>query len=204
MTWPNDSQTRFCHYTWIPLDRPHWKTASVLGTVCMPASTMGWDGKTVLFKSWWWIKKTEGEKDAKIISCREIVVCCLFHLEMLHTMFSASWLLIMKTAGIYELWLWQRSLYHCCLVFLCISNVVVIIPLQWRHNDHYGFSNHQPNDCLLVYSAHIKENTKAQHHWSLCREFTSDRWIPLTKGPVIWKMFLFYEVIMYFTIVEYD
>ena len=22
-------------------------------------------------------------------------------------------------------------------------------PLQWRHNDHYGVSNHQPHDCLL-------------------------------------------------------
>ena len=27
-----------------------------------------------------------------------------------------------------------------------------------------------------------KENIKALRHWSLWGEFTSDRWIPLTKG----------------------
>ena len=29
--------------------------------------------------------------------------------------------------------------------------------------------------------AHIKENIKAPRHWSLCGEFTGDRWIPRTK-----------------------
>ena len=24
-----------------------------------------------------------------------------------------------------------------------------IKPLQWRHNEHDGVSNHQPHDCLL-------------------------------------------------------
>ena len=26
---------------------------------------------------------------------------------------------------------------------------VSLIPLQWRHNGHYGISNHQPHHCLL-------------------------------------------------------
>ena len=30
--------------------------------------------------------------------------------------------------------------------------------------------------------AQIKENIKAPRHWSLCGEFTGDRWIPRTKG----------------------
>ena len=30
--------------------------------------------------------------------------------------------------------------------------------------------------------AEIKENIKALRHWPLCGEFTSDRWIPHTKG----------------------
>ena len=31
---------------------------------------------------------------------------------------------------------------------------------------------------------HIKENIEAPHNWPLWREFTSDRWIPLTKGQL--------------------
>ena len=56
--------------------------------------------------------------------------------------------------------------------------------LQWRHNGRYGVSNHQPPDCSLkcLFEAQIKENIKAPRHWSLCWEFTGDRWIPRTKG----------------------
>ena len=55
--------------------------------------------------------------------------------------------------------------------------------LHWRHNEHDGVSNHQPNDCLLNrLFRQIKENIKAPCHWSLCGEFTGDRWIPRTKG----------------------
>ena len=48
--------------------------------------------------------------------------------------------------------------------------------LHWRHNEHDGASNHQPHNCLL------KENIKALRHWPLYGEFTSERWIPCTKG----------------------
>ena len=33
VTWPNDLQTRFCQYTGIPLDRPHWKTTGATSTL---------------------------------------------------------------------------------------------------------------------------------------------------------------------------
>ena len=35
-------------------------------------------------------------------------------------------------------------------------------PLQWRHNEHDGVSNHQPHDCLLnrLFKAKIKETSK--------------------------------------------
>ena len=36
------------------------------------------------------------------------------------------------------------------------------IPLEWRHNEHDGVSNHQAHQCLL--------------------NFTGDRWIPHTNG----------------------
>ena len=58
------------------------------------------------------------------------------------------------------------------------------IPLKWRHNERAGVSNHQPHDCLLnrLFKAQIKENIKAPRHWTLCGDFTGDRWIPYTKG----------------------
>ena len=45
--------------------------------------------------------------------------------------------------------------------------------LQWRHNEH---------KCSTVCQAQIKENTEAQCHWSLWRESTGARLIPLPKG----------------------
>ena len=64
-------------------------------------------------------------------------------------------------------------------------------PLQWCHNEHDGISNHQPHNCLLnrLFKAQIKENIKALCHWPLWGEFTSDRWIPLTKGQLRGKCF---------------
>ena len=40
-----------------------------------------------------------------------------------------------------------------------------LAPLQWRHNEHNGVSNHQPRDCLLNHLfKQIKENIKALRH----------------------------------------
>ena len=57
-------------------------------------------------------------------------------------------------------------------------------PLQWRHNERNGISNHQPHDCLLnrLFKAQIKENIKAPHHWPLRGELTGCRWFSHTKG----------------------
>ena len=43
------------------------------------------------------------------------------------------------------------------------------LPLQWRHNEHNGVSNHQPHDRLLnrLFKTQIKENIKAPLHWPL-------------------------------------
>ena len=57
-------------------------------------------------------------------------------------------------------------------------------PLQWRHNERDGISNHERHDCLFnrLFEAQIKENIKAPRHWPLWEEFTGYQWIPRTKG----------------------
>ena len=37
----------------------------------------------------------------------------------------------------------------------------VRFPLQWRHNERYGVSNHQPHDCFIQpFQAQIKEKLR--------------------------------------------
>ena len=52
-------------------------------------------------------------------------------------------------------------------------------------------SNHRRIHCLLncCFQAQIKENIEAPRHWSLCGEFTGDRWIPRLKGQQRGKCF---------------
>ena len=62
--------------------------------------------------------------------------------------------------------------YFCLITTLRLINQRVCgkqPPLQWRHNERGGVSNHQPHDCLLnrLFKAQIKENTKALRHWPL-------------------------------------
>ena len=68
--------------------------------------------------------------------------------------------------------------------------------LQWRNNDRYGVSNHQPHDCLLnrLFMRRSKNPNKqinnlppppppppkAPLHWPFCGEFTGERWILCT------------------------
>ena len=75
---------------------------------------------------------------------------------------------------------WKRKKYHNW----CQT-------LQWRHNGRDGDSNCQPYDDLLngLFRHISKENIKAPCHWPLWGEFTSDRWIPRTKGQWRGKCF---------------
>ena len=66
-----------------------------------------------------------------------------------------------------------------------IRHINTQVPLEWRHNEHDGVSDHLPHDCLLnrLFRRRSNEkNIKAPRHWPLCGEFTGDRWIPRTKG----------------------
>ena len=69
-----------------------------------------------------------------------------------------------------------------------------VSPLQGRHNELDGVSNHQPYDCYsAVYSSADQRNIRAPRHWPLwlLRPVNSPH-----KGLVTWKMFLFDDVIM--------
>ena len=78
----------------------------------------------------------------------------------------------------------QRSVL--CHGHIASSSKISVFPLQWRHNGLDGVWDHQPHDCLLnrLFRRRLKQNTKALRHWSLCGEFTGDRWIPRTKGQL--------------------
>ena len=75
-----------------------------------------------------------------------------------------------------------------------------VIPLEWRHKDHNGVSNHQPHGCLLtVYS----DADQSKHQSSALLAFVRGihRW-PVNsphKRPVTRKMFPFDDVIMHWT-----
>ena len=68
---------------------------------------------------------------------------------------------------------------------ICTTAYAIYQSLKWCHNMPDGVSNHQPHSHLFTQhfiQAQIKENIKASRHWTLCGEFTCDRWIPRTKS----------------------
>ena len=100
---------------------------------------------------------------------------------------------------------WYVKRYYDICRYICISRITnnqnvsyYAIPLQWRHNERDCVWNHHPRDCLIqpFIRAQIKENIKAPRHWPLCGDFTGDRRIHRTKGPVKQEMFPFSDVIM--------
>ena len=70
------------------------------------------------------------------------------------------------------------------------------IPLQWRHNERDGVSNHRRLDCLLnrLFRRWSKKTSKLRH-WPLWRRSTGDHWISLAKS-VTREMPPFDDVIM--------
>ena len=68
-------------------------------------------------------------------------------------------------------------------------------PLQWRHNEHDGVSNHPPRDTIVYSGANQR---KQQSFASLAFVWGSHRW-PVNfphKWPVTRKKFPFDDVIM--------
>ena len=55
------------------------------------------------------------------------------------------------------------SSWYMCNHFIIFLHVLVVMPpLQWRHNGHDSVSNHQPHDCLLnrVFRRRSKKTSK--------------------------------------------
>ena len=79
------------------------------------------------------------------------------------------------------LWLYQRP--HCAV--------------QWRHHEHDGVSNHQPNDCLLnrLFRCRLKKH-QGSASLAFVREIRRSTVNSPPKGPVTRKMFPFDDVIM--------
>ena len=83
-------------------------------------------------------------------------------------------------------------------VFIVLTIMTMADSLQWRHNEHDGISNNQPCDCLLKrLFRHRWKKTSKLRITGLCagnsrvtNEFPH-------KGPVMWKMFPFDDVIMW-------
>ena len=73
-------------------------------------------------------------------------------------------------------------------------------PLQWRHNERNGVSNHQPNGCLLNCLFGCRwEKTSTLHVTGLSEGNSPVTGkFPTQKGPVTRKMFPFGDVIMSF------
>ena len=69
--------------------------------------------------------------------------------------------------------------------------------LQWRHNDHDCFSNHQPHDCLLnrLFRRRSMKTSKLCVT-GLCVGTSPGPVNSPHKWPVTWKMFPFDDVIM--------
>ena len=72
-------------------------------------------------------------------------------------------------------------------------NLVETYALQWRHNEHYGVSNHRPQ---LFIRAQIKENIKAPRHCPFVRGIHRSPVNSPHKWTVTRKMFPFDDVIM--------
>ena len=70
-------------------------------------------------------------------------------------------------------------------------------PLHWRHNDHDGVSNHQPNGCLLnrLFRRRSKKTSKLRVT-GLCAGNSRGPVNSPHEGTVTRKMFPFDDVIM--------
>ena len=75
--------------------------------------------------------------------------------------------------------------FNGCMVKQRMSLEFLFSSLQWRRNGREGVSGHQPLECLFnhLFRCRSKKTSKLRvTYCPLWGDFTSDRWIPLTKG----------------------
>ena len=83
------------------------------------------------------------------------------------------------------------------IIYAVVWSQFLQTPLQWRHNDHDGVSNHQPHCCLLncLFRRGSKKTSKLRVT-GLCVGNSLGPVNSPNKGPVTLKMFPFDDVIM--------
>ena len=97
----------------------------------------------------------------------------------------------MLVKGVVDEFSWYLIFAHVSDISQPVAHFVLKIkwrPLQWRHFERDGVSNHQPHDCLFNYFFRRKLMKTSKLRVTgritgpLRGEFTGDRWIPRTKG----------------------
>ena len=78
--------------------------------------------------------------------------------------------------------------------FGCMGKISHVVNLSVHYNDVIMSACRLKSPASQLFTQpiiqkQIKENIKAPHHWPLWGEFTSDRWIPRTKGQLRGKCF---------------
>ena len=90
------------------------------------------------------------------------------------------------------------SIYKYVYIYMYIHVAYgFVCPLQWRHNDQDGVSNHQPHGCLLkpLFKRRSKKTSKLRVT-GLCVGNSPGLVNSPHEGPVTRKMFPFDDVIM--------
>ena len=104
--------------------------------------------------------------------------------------------------------------YHCVVKNRCLckslQNVTMVTwndalycSLQWRLNEHDGFSNHPASRLFAqpFVQAQIKGSIKAPRSWPFWGETTVDQWIPLTKAQ--WRKIWFHLMTSSYSIITW-
>ena len=90
---------------------------------------------------------------------------------------------------------------HGANVQKSLTNPTSSVPLLWRHNGHYGVSNHQPHERLLnLLFRRRSEKTSKLRVTGLCVRNSPVNFPH--KWPVTWKIFSFDDVIMVYFVGE--
>ena len=156
---------------WIPLTKGQWRGALIFALIC------------VWIKGW--INNREAGDLRRHCSHYDVIVMW-FEFRGLMSLWLQLRIVAWRRAGDKPL---NEQMLGKMLGTIWCHNAV-----QWRHNEHDGFSNHQPHDCLLNHA----DQKKHQNSVSLAFVRGIHRW-PVNaphRGPVTRKMVPFDDVIM--------
>ena len=136
------------------------------------------------------------------LSIIQYVELCVFNLPISLVMIEKIYILCLIIIIKSEVWTFTYCLglgYETMVRAACLSVFfLIIVPLQWRHNQRDGVSNHQRRDCLL--DCFVRRRLKKLSKFRVTGLCEGNR--PVTgdsphKGSVTRKLFPFDDVIMW-------